>query len=142
MKKGIRIRIGYLAIAAALFALTGFWACGDHDHGNPTVKILQPADSSSVAGPDILVRVQIIESEPGAAAKIAATAVHGEHVHVYLDKPATTDAAATAVLEPGVDTVTLKGVTPGSHYINVQGADENHRTIVGMRDSVMFTVTP
>jgi hypothetical protein len=127
--------------------MLGLWACGDHDHGNPTVKFLEPTNGSTVTGPDITVRVEIGEAEPSAspAAKVAAAEairVHGEHVHLYLDKPATTDAAATAVLEEGETSTVLAGVAPGSHYLIAQGGDENHRPIAGMRDSVAFMVSP
>ena len=115
-----------LSFLSATLAL-GLWACGDDDDKDPTVEIVEPGDGATVKGPNILLRIHTHDFGAG-------------HNHIYLDKPATTDAAATEILEEGVDTVTLTGVAPGAHYINVQGSDENHKFFPSMKDSVAFTV--
>ena len=136
-------RIKYFTASAFAGAMVlGFWGCG-HEHGDPTVKILQPADGSSVAGPDVLLRIQTTNFGAEVTAEVTTvSADDGGHIHVFLDKPITTDAEADTVIEAGIDSVTLKGLLPGSHYLYVQGGNQAHVFYPGMRDSVTFNVTP
>jgi hypothetical protein len=138
--KACRFAVAVLTVALA----SGFWACDSStDSGpTPTIKIESPANGGTVTGPSVLLQVKTT-GFAFVAAKIAAAqhidSVSDGHIHVYLDKPATTDADAVAVLTKA-DTVTLNIPTAGWHYIIVQGASEAHDDVPGMSDSVKFMV--
>lgn len=113
-------------VLGGLFLGLGLWGCGEEDK-DPTIKIVTPANNSTIKGPDILLTWKTTDFEAG-------------HHHVFIDKPSTTDADADTVLEEDIVSVTLKGISAGSHYIIMQSADENHKPFPSMRDSVKFTV--
>ena len=137
-------RTALLALSGAIAAL-GLWACGtDSDHDEATVKIVTPANGSTVTGPNVSLRVATTGFTYAGveAAKVSAAqhgGITGGHVHVYLDKPAGLDADAYTSLYK-YDTVTVNIATPGAHYIIVEGADAAHVDVESMHDSVAFTV--
>jgi hypothetical protein len=125
-----------------MFARASAPPCDDDHHENPTLEILEPVNGSTVTGPDVLLRFETTDfgGDGHAGHKVTSSAAASGHIHLYLDKPATTDAKADTVLDAGVESVMLKGVAAGAHYLVVQGADEDHRPYAGMHDSVSFTV--
>jgi len=140
-RKVCRFATAVLASALA----SAFWACDSSTDSGPapTLKIVSPTNGGTVSGPSVLLQVKTTGFS-FAAAKIAAAqrvdSVPDGHIHVYLDKPATTDADAVTVLTR-TDTTTLNITTAGWHYIIVQGASASHDDIPGMIDSVKFMVT-
>ena len=126
--------------AAALFAMV---ACTDDDAEPPTVKIVTPANGSSVKGPNVFVSITKTHFKYAGAAKVSA-AQHDEttagHIHIFLDKPAGLDANSIEHFDK-YDTITLPGIAVGKHYLLVQGAEEGHDDIESMFDSVSFSVT-
>ena len=135
-----------LPLVFAALAALGLWACGtDSDHDESTVKIVTPANGTTVTGPNVLLQVSTtgFTYAGSEAAKISATqhgGIAGGHIHVYLDKPAGLDADAITSLYK-YDTTTLNITTAGTHYIIVEGADANHVDVESMHDSVAFTVS-
>ena len=144
-----RLVIFGLALGLAGIVLPmGFSSCA-HSRGDPTVKILEPANGATVTGPDVVLRIETANFsghhhyDADAAGMVSAPT--GGHIHVYIDQPVTTDAAKDTLFEGDGNTLTLKSpklAAAGSHYIIVQGADDNHKNYPTMRDSVMFTVSP
>jgi hypothetical protein len=134
------------ALLACAFALAGFTGCGHEPEAEPTVVIETPADGSTVAGPNVLVKVKTTHfTFTGAAAAKSSAAQHDDgdvsgHVHVFIDKPGLVDADAVTNLTK-YDTATVLITQPGEHYIIVAGADAKHNDLESMRDSVKFTVT-
>lgn len=142
MKLSKTFRILPPALCAVL-ALAFLSACEEHEEATPTVKIVSPANGSTITGPDVLVKVATTHFKFAAAAKMTA-AQHDEddvsgHVHVYLDRPAGLDADAIKQMTKA-DTVTITGVKAGAHYLIVQGASASHADYDDMVDSVAFTV--
>jgi hypothetical protein len=133
-----------------LLALSGLvsgimlWGCGTGSEEEPTLTIVTPANNSTVAGPNVLLTVKTTHFTFGGVAVKRSAVEHGDitggHVHIYLDKPIGLDADAYDNLTKA-DTLTIKGLAPGKHYINVQGATANHDDVESMVDSVSFTVT-
>jgi hypothetical protein len=134
------------ALLAGAFALAGIPACGHEPEAEPTVVIESPADGSTVAGPNVLVKVKTTHfTYTGAAAAKSSAAHHDDgdvsgHVHIFLDKPGLIDADAVTNLTK-YDTATVLITQPGEHYLIVAGADAKHNDLESMRDSVKFTVT-
>ena len=137
---GTRMRIQKSGlIQAAAFALaTAFMgmASGGCDKSTeaeaeavPTAKFVSPLNGSTVAGPNVLVKVATTNFSFSAG-----------HIHIYQDRPIGEDADAVFQMTK-YDTVTLSGFTPGKHYLIIQGANEKHVDVESMVDSVMFTVT-
>jgi hypothetical protein len=120
------------------------WGCGDESEPEPTVRFESPAMGATV-GPDIFVKLSTTHFKfTGAAAKTSAAA-HGDedvagHIHLFLDMPAGLDVDAIERLSLA-DTVTLKGLKAGPHYLIAEGADADHEDLESMKDSVAFTVT-
>lgn len=129
----------------AFAALAGVFAgCHTDSEPTPTVHFVTPAMNDTV-GPDVLVKLAVtnFKFSAGAAEKSSAAA-HEEadvtgHIHLFLDMPIGLDADAVEQLSKA-DTVTLKGLKPGKHYLLAQGAEAGHDDIDGMVDSVAFTV--
>lgn len=131
-----------LPILASALILTGFHGCGaeEESEGNPTVKIVSPAQGAKIKGPDVFIEVAVNDFEFGSeAAKVSAAQHEGGHVHIFLDEPKGLDADAIETMTK-YDTLTLKNVAVGPHYIIVQGATLTHADYEGMKDSVSFTV--
>ena len=135
--------IAAMLLTGAL-AMAGVSGCGDEPEAEPTVVIESPANGSTVAGPNVLVKVKTthFQFSAGGAAKTSA-AQHGDenaagHVHIFLDRPAGLDSDAIKTMTK--DTATISVTTPGTHYLIVQGADEGHADFESMTDSVKFTV--
>ncbi len=126
-----------LAVATCVAALIG---CTDDDEPEPIVKIIAPANGSSVKGPDIFLRISKTHFMYAAGKTTAAQHDMTGHIHIFLDKPAGLDANSIDHFDTA-DTLTLKGVATGAHYLIVQGAEAGHDDIESMYDSVSFTVT-
>jgi hypothetical protein len=98
----------------------------------------------ATVGPDVFVKLSTTHFKfTGAAAKTSAAA-HGDedvagHIHLFLDMPAGLDVDAIERLSLA-DTVTLKGLKAGPHYLIAEGADADHEDFESMTDSVAFTV--
>ena len=128
-----------LAVLAAVCA-----GCHTDSEPSPTVQFVKPAMNDTV-GPDVLVQLAVTGFRfSAAAAAKAAAAAHEEadvsgHIHLFLDMPIGLDADAVEQLSKS-DTVTLKGLKPGPHYLWAQGAEAGHDDIDGMVDSVHFVV--
>ncbi len=133
-----------LALVSASLMGFIFWGCTTDSSPEPTVKILSPANGATVVGPNVLLKVAFTNfSFIGGLAKT--TQVHEDpavtgHIHVFLDKPAGLDANRYTNLTKA-DTVTLTGLSLGTHYIIVAGASGDHVDFESMVDSVKFTVT-
>ena len=117
-----RFRTGFVAIPAIMASLA-LWGCSQTDSDSPSVVITSPQDNATVPGPDLQVSVK--------------TSGFTGHFHVFVDQapfPGGGQTMRSTVLD-------LPGLTMGSHFIIVQGAeDPDHRFIAGVRDSVKFTV--
>jgi hypothetical protein len=130
-----------LAIAALAAVFAG---CHTDSEPTPTVHFVSPAMNDTV-GPDVFVKLAVtgFKFSAGAVEKTSA-AQHEEadvtgHIHLFLDMPIGLDADAVEQLSKS-DTVTLKGLKAGKHYLWAQGAETGHDDIDGMVDSVAFTV--
>jgi hypothetical protein len=106
---------------------------------DPAVAIVSPAKNGSVSGASLLLKLKTTYFTiiaPGGALK------DGEgHIHVYLDKPASSP-AYDAVIKQGTSdaeaTVPMP-TTPGTHYLIVS-LQKNDHSPYGIQDSVAFTV--
>jgi hypothetical protein len=127
-------------LVAGFLGLTGFHGCFEDEEEAPSVKIVKPVKGSTVTGPNVLVQVKVVGFTLGVGeAGEGRAAMHGGHVHLFLDKPIGPDATRTALLD-SKDTVTLTGVAPGSHYLWAEGVDEAHKPFPGAKDSITFIV--
>lgn len=140
--------------AAMGFALSG---CGTDSEPSPTVHFESPKMNDTLVGPDIQVKLSTTHfrftgaagkpsSASGAAAASGADAYGSSssgdvvgHIHLFLDHPVGLDIDAVEQLSVS-DTVTLKKLAAGKHYLIAEGANANHDDIQGMEDSVAFTV--
>jgi hypothetical protein len=149
MQDSDSVRLRFTPFAACMLAAFGFVfsGCGTDSETNPpvqpepTVRFDSPKMNETVAGPDVFVKVTTTHFgySSAAAAKRSAGDVVG-HIHLFLDMPAGVDADAVEQLYKA-DTVTLKGLTAGKHYLIAVGADAVHDDFESMVDSVAFTVT-
>ncbi len=121
-----------------------FWGCTTDSPTEPTVKILSPVNGATIVGPNVLLKVQYTHfafiKGLGKSSQAQQAADVTGHIHVFLDKPAGLDANAITKLI-SADTVTLTGLSLGTHYIIVAGARGDHVDFESMVDSVKFTVT-
>jgi hypothetical protein len=142
-------KLPHLAIAAlGLFAA----GCSDDGYGysstpdnnspssySPSVAIVSPARNGAVSGTSLQVKVStgyFTITAPGGALK------DGEgHIHVYIDKPASSPAYDAVIKQASAEpTATLPTpTTPGAHYIIV-ALQKNDHSPYGIQDSVAFTV--
>ncbi|MDB5047417.1 MAG: hypothetical protein JWO30_488 [Fibrobacteres bacterium] len=143
--RGAIVKSPFFWMSLPVIAALGLWACGtDSNDEEPTLKIESPANGSTVAGPNVLVRVATTHFSFGAAGagKVSAAQhdVTGGHVHIWLDNSSRLDGNTVKDLFTA-DTATISVTTPGVHYLVVGGANANHDDVEGMEDSVSFTVT-
>lgn len=132
-------QVGLTGILGVSMALT---ACSDDDSPSspaktPTVTIESPSRGSTVLGTGFRVKVKTSDFTYG---KIGDPNQAGTgHLHVYLDKPASSGANYTGVITGG-DTVTLAGpIAAGTHYLIV-AMQKNDHSPYNVQDSVSFTV--
>ena len=128
-----------IGIAAAIgLALSG---CGGTDSEPvPTVHFVSPTMNATV-GTKVFVKLATTHFKFSGAAGSAASGDVVGHLHLFLDHPVGLDIDAVEQLSVS-DTVTLTPpvITPGKHYLLVEGANANHDDIESMVDSVAFTV--
>ncbi len=105
----------------------------------PSVKIMSPAKGSAVSAAGFQVKVMPSDFIYG---KIGDPKKDGSgHMHVYLDKPASSGTAYTTVITGG-DTATVAGpLSAGNHYVIVS-LQKNDHSPYNIQDSVSFTVAP
>ena len=103
----------------------------------PTVMIMSPAKGSMAAASGFKVSVMKSDFTYG---KIGDPNMDGAgHMHIYLDKPASSGTDYTAVITGG-DTATVAGpLKAGPHYIIV-ALQKNDHSAYNIQDSVAFTV--
>ena len=103
----------------------------------PTIAIKSPTAGSAVSATNLMVKVMTSNFNYG---KIGDANQDGYgHIHVYLDKPASSGTAYTAVIAGG-DTVTIPGpISAGTHYIVVALQKNNHAPL-NIQDSISFSV--
>jgi hypothetical protein len=138
LKKAIRFGTsGLLGLSLAFMACNSDKGTGP-DKATPSLKITSPAKGSSAAGNGFMVKVLTTDFSYG---KIGDPNKDGSgHIHVYLDKPASSGAAYTTVITGG-DTATLTGpISAGEHYLIVS-MQKNDHSPYNIQDSVAFTVT-
>ena len=72
----------------------------------PSVKILEPAENSSVAGPDVPIRLEAEGVELGSRGR------NGAHVLLRLDE--------MPAMKSYAERFTFRGVAPGTHRLHVE----------------------
>lgn len=144
--KNFRSAFALSSMLAVAFAASG---CSDDgygystsptDNGNngsyrPTVAIVTPTSGGAVSGSTLQLKIQtsyFTILAPGGAVK------QGEgHVHVYVDKPASSS-AYDAVIKQGAE-ADLAMPAAGKHYVIVSLQNNDHSPY-GIQDSVAFEV--
>jgi hypothetical protein len=157
MQKTKSVPHRFPVFAACLSAVFGFAliGCGTDSEPGPTVRFESPKMNDSIVGPNVFVKLATtgFRFAGAAAGKVSAssgtagTEAYGSssssdvvgHVHLFLDHPVGLDVDAVEQLSVA-DSVTLKGLAAGKHYLIAEGANANHDDIEGMVDSVAFTV--
>lgn len=159
MQKTESVPHRFPVFAACLSAALGFalFGCGTDSESAPTVHFESPKMNDTLVGPNVFVKLATTGFRfAGAAGKLSAasgtarssgTDAYGSssssevvgHVHLFLDHPVGLDIDAVEQLSVA-DSVTLKGLSAGKHYLIAEGANANHDDIEGMEDSVAFMV--
>jgi hypothetical protein len=141
IRKAMRLAApGLLGLGLAFLACNDDKATGP-SATTPTLMIMGPANGStlSLASAATGVKVSVMKSN-FTYGKIGDPNVDGTgHMHIYLDKPASSGTAYTGVIAGG-DTATIPGpLSAGPHYI-VVALQKNDHSPYKIQDSVAFTV--
>ncbi len=102
---------------------------------SPSIKIISPADGSTVPAGPVTITVQV--SNFNLVSKLGSPAVAGEgHIHYYIDVEAPTTPGKPATTAPGTfspnagTSYTWKDVAPGTHTFVVQLANNDHTPVI------------